>query len=29
MLGLLRRLGWIHRARLHGGVYEIVFQPPG
>jgi RimJ/RimL family protein N-acetyltransferase len=30
MLGLLRRLGWIHRAQLRGGVYEISFQPqPG
>ena len=28
MLGLLRRLGWIHQARLRGGVYEITFQPP-
>lgn len=27
MLGLLRRLGWIHQARLHGGVYEITFAP--
>jgi RimJ/RimL family protein N-acetyltransferase len=25
MLGLLRRLGWIHRARFRGGVYEITF----
>jgi acetyltransferase len=29
MLGLLRRLGWIHRAVLHGGVYDITFSPPG
>lgn len=29
MLGLLRRLGWIHRAALRGGVYEITFAPPG
>jgi acetyltransferase len=28
MLGLLRRLGWIHRAVLQGGVYEITFSPP-
>ncbi|HZV48296.1 MAG TPA: GNAT family N-acetyltransferase [Candidatus Dormibacteraeota bacterium] len=28
MLGLLRRLGWIHRARLNGGVYEITFDLP-
>jgi RimJ/RimL family protein N-acetyltransferase len=26
MLALLRRLGWIHQARLHGGVYEITFE---
>lgn len=26
MLALLRRLGWIHQARLHGGVYEIEFE---
>jgi RimJ/RimL family protein N-acetyltransferase len=26
MLGLLRRLGWIHQARLVGGLYEITFQ---
>ncbi len=25
MLALLRRLGWIHRAQLRGGVYEITF----
>lgn len=28
MLGLLRRLGWIHRAQFKGGVYEIMFAPP-
>jgi acetyltransferase len=28
MLGLLRRLGWIHRAVLRGGLYEITFAPP-
>jgi acetyltransferase len=28
MLALLRRLGWIHRAVLRGGVYEITFAPP-
>jgi ribosomal protein S18 acetylase RimI-like enzyme len=26
MLGLLRRLGWIHQARFKGGVYEISFE---
>jgi RimJ/RimL family protein N-acetyltransferase len=26
MIGLLRRLGWIHQARLQGGVYEITFD---
>ena len=26
MLGLLRRLGWIHHARFSGGVYEIRFD---
>ena len=26
MLGLLRRMGWIHEARLHGGVWEITFR---
>jgi acetyltransferase len=26
MLALLRRLGWIHQARLRGGVYEITFD---
>ncbi len=25
MLGLLRRMGWMHEARLLGGVYEITF----
>jgi acetyltransferase len=25
MLGLLRRLGWIHRAQFRGGLYEITF----
>jgi len=28
MLGLLRKLGWIHQARLTGGVYEISFDLP-
>ena len=28
MLGLLRRMGWIHQARLNGGVYEISFDLP-
>ncbi|HEY4026524.1 MAG TPA: GNAT family N-acetyltransferase [Candidatus Dormibacteraeota bacterium] len=28
MLGLLRRLKWMHRATLRGGVYEISFAPP-
>ena len=28
MLGLLRRMGWIHQARLNGGVYEISFELP-
>jgi ribosomal protein S18 acetylase RimI-like enzyme len=28
MLRLLRRMGWIHRARLHGGMYEITFHLP-
>ncbi len=27
MLRLLRRLGWIHRAVIRGGVYEITFEP--
>lgn len=26
MLALLRRLGWIHQARLRGGMYEITFE---
>ena len=28
MLGLLRKMGWIHQARLNGGVYEISFELP-
>lgn len=28
MLGLLRKMGWIHQARLAGGVYEISFELP-
>jgi len=28
MLGLLRKMGWIHQARLSGGVYEISFDLP-
>ncbi|HYL08949.1 MAG TPA: GNAT family N-acetyltransferase [Candidatus Udaeobacter sp.] len=28
MLGLLRKLGWIHQARLAGGLYEISFDLP-
>jgi GNAT superfamily N-acetyltransferase len=28
MLGLLRKMGWIHQARLTGGVYEISFDLP-
>jgi acetyltransferase len=28
MLGLLRKMGWIHQARLTGGVYEITFDLP-
>ena len=28
MLGLLRRMGWIHQAKLNGGVYEISFDIP-
>ena len=28
MLGLLRRMGWIHHARLSGGVYDISFDLP-
>jgi RimJ/RimL family protein N-acetyltransferase len=26
MIRLLRRLGWIHQARLQGGLYEITFE---
>ena len=28
MLVLLRKMGWIHQARLAGGVYEITFDLP-
>lgn len=28
MLGLLRKMGWIHQATLKGGVYEISFDLP-
>ena len=28
MLGLLRRMGWIHHAKLSGGVYDITFDIP-
>lgn len=28
MLGLLRKMGWIHQARVSGGVYEISFDIP-
>jgi RimJ/RimL family protein N-acetyltransferase len=28
MLGLLRRMGWIHHAKLSGGVYDISFDLP-
>jgi len=28
MLGLLRKMGWIHQAKLVGGVYEISFDLP-
>ncbi|TMC88239.1 MAG: GNAT family N-acetyltransferase [Chloroflexi bacterium] len=28
MLGLLRKMGWIHQAKLVGGVYEITFDVP-
>jgi acetyltransferase len=28
MLGLLRNMGWIHQAKLNGGVYEISFDLP-
>jgi ribosomal protein S18 acetylase RimI-like enzyme len=29
MLGLLRKMGWIHRAKRSGGVYDISFELPG
>ena len=28
MLGLLRKMGWIHHAKLSGSVYEISFDLP-
>ena len=28
MLGLLHKMGWIHQAKLAGGVYEISFELP-
>jgi GNAT superfamily N-acetyltransferase len=28
MLSLLRKMGWIHQAKLSGGVYEISFDLP-
>lgn len=28
MLGLLRKLGWIHQARIAGSAYEISFELP-
>jgi ribosomal protein S18 acetylase RimI-like enzyme len=28
MLGLLRKMGWIHQAKLNGGMYEISFDLP-
>jgi ribosomal protein S18 acetylase RimI-like enzyme len=28
MLGLLRKMGWIHQAKLTGGMYEITFELP-
>jgi GNAT superfamily N-acetyltransferase len=28
MLGLLRKMGWIHQAKLVGAVYEITFDLP-
>jgi RimJ/RimL family protein N-acetyltransferase len=28
MLALLRKMGWIHQAKLNGGVYEISFDLP-
>ncbi len=29
LLGLLRKRGWLHRARLVGGIYEITFELEG
>ena len=28
MLGLLKKMGWIHQAKVSGGVYEITFDLP-
>jgi ribosomal protein S18 acetylase RimI-like enzyme len=28
MLGMLRKMGWIHRAKAAGGVYDITFELP-
>ena len=28
MLGLLRKMGWIHQAKINGGLYEITFDLP-
>ena len=28
MLGLLRKMGWIHQAKVAGGLYEISFELP-
>jgi RimJ/RimL family protein N-acetyltransferase len=28
MLGLLRKIGWIHHAKLSGGLYDITFDIP-
>jgi GNAT superfamily N-acetyltransferase len=28
MLGLLRKMGWIHHAKLSGGLYDITFDIP-
>ncbi len=28
MLGLLHKMGWIHQAKVVGGVYEISFELP-
>jgi RimJ/RimL family protein N-acetyltransferase len=28
MLGLLKKMGWIHQAKLTGGLYEILFDLP-